>query len=324
MVTKKSFVVKVTGLSGNTTYHFRGYATNATGTGYTNDQQFLTSPGAPVALRATGITDTGFTANWNAASGGGYIWGYYLTVLDAFNNPVTGYNCLWVEGTSQAVTGLSSGSTYYYYVMADNNTGTGPLTPEVANPGYSSVTNTGAVLGATIASGGGTITASGVVYSTNQNPDIESGIVQSTSPKVTSGSFTVSVTGLSGNTTYYFQGYATNSAGVTGYSGDNSFLTLPDAPVTTAATDVTATGFTANWTAPSGTGTIYGYNLCVYDETNSGAPGYNCMWVSEPATSQAVTGLNPNTTYHYDVNANNNGGVSSFSNPPTYVTTESD
>jgi len=147
------------------------------------------------------------------------------------------------------------------------------------------------------------------------------GIITSTSPTVRSGAFTVNVKGLSGNTTYYFRGYATNSAG-TGYSADDTFLTLPSTTVATSPTDVTTTGFTANWTAPSGNGTISGYNLCVQDQLNNGVPRYDCRLVSAPATSQAVTGLNPKTTYHYQVNANNGSGLSSNSNTISVTTSD--
>lgn len=76
---------------------------------------------APIALAATNITQTSFQANWTAVSG---ATGYVLTVTTdiAGNNPVLGYNNLSVIGTTQAVTGLSAGTQYYYTVKASNLT----------------------------------------------------------------------------------------------------------------------------------------------------------------------------------------------------------
>lgn len=72
---------------------------------------------APVATAATLISNTGFTANWNAVTG---ATGYRLDVSTAsdFSTLVGVYNDFAVSGTSQLVTGLSSNTTYYYRVRA--------------------------------------------------------------------------------------------------------------------------------------------------------------------------------------------------------------
>lgn len=55
----------ITGLTPNTPYYVRAYATNTNGTGY-GTQAILVTP--PVAIAATSVTASGFTANWNASS----------------------------------------------------------------------------------------------------------------------------------------------------------------------------------------------------------------------------------------------------------------
>ena len=126
-VTSDTFTVNVTGLTANTAYHFRGYATSSLGTGYTDDSTFTTQANAPTATYATGVSATGFTANWAPPSGTAAISGYRLDVAtnSGFTSMVVGYSDLSVSGTSKAVTGLPAGGTYYYRVRAVNAGGTG-------------------------------------------------------------------------------------------------------------------------------------------------------------------------------------------------------
>jgi hypothetical protein len=80
----------------------------------------------PSATAASSIGDAGFTANWNAPNFG-TVTNYVLDVSTSasFSSFVSGYNGLSVAGTSQAVTGLTSGVTYYYRVRADKASVTG-------------------------------------------------------------------------------------------------------------------------------------------------------------------------------------------------------
>jgi photosystem II stability/assembly factor-like uncharacterized protein len=326
------FTVNVTGLTPNTLYHFRGYATNSQGTSYTADATFTTLPDAPTATAATRISASGFTANWTASTAGTEtITGYQLDVAanSGFSSFVSGYNGLAVSGTSAPVTGLTPGNTYYYRVRAVNAKGAGAnsntetvlfaIPPSIGTPTSSAVTTTTAQLGAAIVStGGASITAAGVAYGTNQNPDT-TGSTASTTAR--SGAFTVNVTGLTSNTLYHFRGYATNAQG-TGYTADTTFTTFPGAPTATAASGMSASGFTANWTAPTtGTATISGYQLDVANDSGfkSFVSGYNNLSVS--GTSSPVTGLTSGNTYYYRVRAVNAGGTSAGSNSEKVVFT---
>ena len=115
----------VTGLAGGTTYYYRLRAVNGSGASAdSNTITVLTVPAAPVATAATTVSATGFSANWNAATGAS---GYYLDVATdgGFAAPVVGYSNLNVTNvTTFAVTGLAGGATYYYRLRAVNASGT--------------------------------------------------------------------------------------------------------------------------------------------------------------------------------------------------------
>lgn len=125
-------------------------------------------------------------------------------------------------------------SQYQSYVFIGNATGTSwkvvsgahmdlsALLPTLTTTAVSAITATTATSGGTITSPGGTtITASGVCWSTSAKPTIAN---SKTTGATASGSFTSSLTGLAGGTTYYVRAYATNSGG-TAYGDEVSFTT---------------------------------------------------------------------------------------------------
>ncbi len=80
------------------------------------------------------------------------------------------------------------------------------------------------VSGELVSDGGSAVNERGVVWSSQPNPSIEDNHAVSDSE---TDIFTVSITGLEYETTYYVRAYATNSAG-TGYGSQLSFTTLEE------------------------------------------------------------------------------------------------
>lgn len=137
------------------------------------------------------------------------------------------------------LTGLTSGVTYYYraYTITAAGTSYGAdssfttqssiLPPSVTTVGKSGIIGTLATFSGTINNNGGSaVTASGIALSSAGIPVLGNGSTTdiTTTPLVLSGNYSLSTSGLTLGTKYYFRAYATNSAGV-GYGNLDSFTT---------------------------------------------------------------------------------------------------
>ena len=134
-----SFTADISGLSPNTTYHYRAVATNSAGTSYGDDKTFVTSvqiqpPSPPSNLTAT-ANSSSITLNWDAPSdnGGASITSYKIyrgtssggessTPIATVNGNITTY-------TDSNVT---AGTTYYYKVTAVNSAGESAMSNEAS------------------------------------------------------------------------------------------------------------------------------------------------------------------------------------------------
>jgi len=128
--------------------------------------------------------------------------------------------------------------------------------------------------------------------------------------------------GLTASTSYSYKVMAYNSMGDSPASNTASATTqspAPGAPSATAATNVTSSGFTANWTSVTG---ATGYRLDVSSNSafSSYLTGYQSVDVGN-VTSRSVSGLSASTTYYYRVRAYNANGTSGNSNTASATTT---
>lgn len=115
-------------VSASGTYYFRAQSAGCWGTQGSATVTITNVPSAPAPAAAGVSTTSSITANWNAASGSPAPTGYFLDVAtdNLFASMVSGYNNLSVGNVlTYNVTGLASGTTYYYRVRAINGCGTG-------------------------------------------------------------------------------------------------------------------------------------------------------------------------------------------------------
>jgi uncharacterized protein (TIGR02145 family) len=161
-------------------------------------------------------------------------------------------------------------------------------------------------------SGSGAITARGVCFSTTINPTIAN--TKTVSGTNVIGAFTVSLTGLSGLTTYHYRAYATTSVG-TSYGADSVFTTnAANVPslTTTAASAITATTATSGGNITSDNGaTITARGICWSTIANP-TTALTTKTIDGNGTgtfTSSITGLTSNTTYYVRAYATNSTGT---------------
>jgi hypothetical protein len=216
-----------------------------------------------------------------------------------------------------SLSNLTPSTTYHVRAFATNSVGTsygGDSTfttsaisaPFVTTTAAFGIGSNNANSGGNITgSGGSTILARGIVYSTSLNPSLASGTVI-TDPGVTSGSFTSLISGLAANTTYHVRAYATNAIG-TSYGSDLTFTTLGNGAfaATYAFDGVTSTSGTTDPTAPPVvTGLIFGsFSAVGVTGNSSGAGRFSLSGWTTGATngSDVFTSVSDSTTKYYEV-----------------------
>lgn len=227
------------------------------------------------------------------------------------------------EGVYESIiTDLVPNTLYYVRAYAVNSEGTGYGeqftfttseygTPRLTTNPVTMITQTTAVSGGDIISDGGLeITERGVCWSTQAKPTVDDSKTINGSG---SGSFTSSLAGLTGNTTYYLRAYATNEEG-TAYGQEITFRTSPVLPrVTTdppSATGTTSGRGGGNVTSDGGS-SITARGVCWNTSPNPTiANSRTTDGDGMGSFTSTLTGLLPNTTYHVRAYATNDVGTS--------------
>jgi RHS repeat-associated protein len=284
------------GFLGGTVIQINGSLVNAQGTG--------TPPGSLPLVSITGngnvqhdsatiasaykvlvaaSAPSGFLVERSTQSGGPYVQVGVATV------------------TSFLDTGLTSGTTYYYVIQAQNAAGTSPVSSQASattlaypptNVAATTVSQTQLDL---------TWTASFGATSYQILRGAQSGGPYTAVGSVTTTSF--EDTGLQSGTAYYYVVQALDSGGSSGDSSQAQATTLAFPPTNVAATALSQTQINVTWTGAFGA-TSY----VLFRGTQSGGP-YAQVATPTGSTYQD-TGLSPGTTYFYVLESMDAGGVS--------------
>ena len=218
--------------------------------------------------------------------------------------------------TAYPSAGLNPATAYYYRVTAFNATG------ESAPSNVASATTLdvppAAVSGLTATA----VSSNRVNLIWTDNANNESGFLISRStdgvnfaPLATVGANATgySDTGLAASTTYYYLVRATNSAGYSAYSGPVSAATGPAAPPAApsnlALTVVSSTQINVRWTDNSLNETQF-----IVERSLNGSSFTQIATISANTTNYSAVALQPNTRYHFRVQATNSAGNSAYSN----------
>ena len=335
----------VSGLGPNTLYHYRLSASNVSGTASGVDQTFTTLPLPPAVISAT---NTGISTNQISVRGtlnpnsGDTSFRVDYGLTTSYGNSTAPLAA--GSGTSSVtvnadVSGLQPNTLYHFRIAATNPGGTTygvdqtfktlPLPPAVT-------TGTASAIGSITATIRGTINPNGdsTIVRFEYGPTADYGITTGTLA-IGSGTAVVtstsSMTALQPNTTYHYRAKATNLGG-TSYGLDQTFTTLPLAPIVTSGTaSVTGPGTAAIAATvnPNGGGTAgyfqYGTTTSYGNTTSTQDFGSS---IGDIPTTVNLTGLQPNTLYHYRIAATNPGGTTygvdqtfkTLPLPPTVVT----
>lgn len=236
-----------TGLTAGSTYQYQVQAV-ATNTAGSTSSAFVAStsvslaaPRVPTFAASTAVSTTGFTANWNAPTGTPAAASYLVSV--------NGAAAVSQTTTSIVVAGLTAGSTNTVTVAACSTGGvlcsTAASLTQATLPAAPAAPTASALAATTL-----TLTWTPVTGATSYtvqratNAAFTTGVANSTGT-ITIGTSTVTqaVTGLTGNSTYYFRVTAVDAAG-SSVAGtiSASVLTAPAVPTGVTAANGTAGG----------------------------------------------------------------------------------
>lgn len=248
-----SYSIQMTSLLINTLYYVRAYATNITGTTYSNELSFTTlsvSDYVPQVRTYDPNSITSSSATINARITSSYeqvnYCGFYFseTNIEPTSSDTIFYGIVpsGINGVGTFfvnLTGLTESTPYYYKSWAESNNGIGTgdtmsfttiryyppvaCAVETVDVIAISISDTSAIAqGKVTFEGYDIITSAGVCWSTSVDPTI---IDNSGETNYTLNiPYNINITGLSPLTTYHVRAFATNSIG-TSYGSDLSFTT---------------------------------------------------------------------------------------------------
>ncbi len=296
------------GLTPNTAYQYRAYATTSLGTVYGTTQNFTTLAVVPptvVTNAATLIAQNSATINGTVTLGSESI------IFKGFEYKLANsstWTPLVVNASGSTInynlTGLTPNSAYQFrayattsagivYGTTQNFTTLAIVTPVVVTNAATSIAQTTAILNGTITVGSEAVITQGFEWTLSNSTTWNI-----TTENLTANGITRNLTDLAPNTAYKYRAYAVTQSG-TIYGSVQNFTTLAiNAPtvVTNAASAITETTATLNGTITPATEPItsQGFEWRVAN-TNIWMP----ITITGNALTHNLTGLTPNTSYEF-------------------------
>jgi len=227
--------IALSDLTPNTTYYYKSQSKDIGNHEYLEQTEgsFTTLANVPTSLSGTADSQTQITISWNANSNPASTQ-YFA------ENTTAGTNSGWITNTSWSSSGLSCGTSYTFRVKAKNSQGeeTGYISTSVSTQACAAVGGGGGWVTDTTAPSISDIKLIvGDIYTTISWKTNESslswivygtttayGLEKKTTSYVTSHSLTL--TGLSPETTYHYQIKSKDSTGNIGSYADKTFTTL--------------------------------------------------------------------------------------------------
>ncbi len=325
------FTSTLSGLTINTQYYVRTYATNSTSTTYGEQIIFSTLDGLPIVETSLQNTSTAttITTGGKIVSDGDFAIterGVCYSTINA-EPTISDVNEESIGNLSNAVfrltlSDLLPNTTYYIRAYAINENGIAYGAPvSITTKSGAAIVKTGAITNITALTasgsvtitdaGGATLQSCGICWATTPNPSIEDSQTMA-SGKQLNTEYLCNMSGLQPNTTYYVRGYATTNI-TTSYSSQVTFKTLSGLPVlSTATTTATSTTISSGGNITSDGGySITARGVC-YSTTNSTptiADGHTTAGNGTGVFSTTITNVSVSTTYYVRAYATNSIGT---------------
>ena len=309
--------VTITGLSNGSTYSVMLKAVNSAGVSPSSSAVSVSIaagvPSAPSALSSS-VSGTTATISFTAGANGGSALTNYQYSTDG-GSTFTSFSPA-VTSSPVTISGLTYGTTYFIMLNAVNSAGNStsssalsvavptvvPFEPTALSAG--SITSNSAVISFSAGANGGSALTN-YQYSTNGGTSFTS-----FSPATTSSPVTIS--GLSGGTTYSVVLRAVNANGNGASSSSVSVTTsnvAPSAPTALSSSEVGTTSAKISFTAGSNGGS----SITNYKYSTNGGTSFTAFSPAVTASPVTITGLTSNTTYSVVIKAVNSVGDGSSS-----------